>query len=76
MCAICQGYEASHQCPCCRPEPQLPADEIDRNVERIVQLVESGHLMQHEILLEVDADLTEYADLIIELVTEHFFQKA
>ena len=56
--------------------PPRTAGSCCRNVERIIQLVECGFLMQHEILLEVDADLTEYADLIIELVTEHFLQKA
>ena len=39
-CSVCAGYD-SHKCPCCRPEPDWPMDEIGQAIDDCILKIRS-----------------------------------
>ena len=40
-CLICAGY-SSHNCPCCRPEPDWPMEQIGDGIDLISEQIQAG----------------------------------
>ncbi len=69
-CVTCNGMASLMACPCCRPEPEVPWEQVEDVAQEIFKKLKAGELSRQEIHFEIDGDLSDYQDQIEEVVDE------